>query len=111
MSVTDEYMHEQLRRSRVYTVVLLVRGPADSRPDRDALAWEHGRRNFVLRDQGIMPIVLPVRDGSDLCGIAVFDATPDDTARLMDADPGVQAGIFTYELHPCRGFPGASLPG
>jgi len=25
-------------------------------------------------------------------------------------DPGLQAGIFTYEIHPCRSFPGDSLP-
>jgi hypothetical protein len=53
--------------------------------------------------------VLPVTDDSDVCGIGVFDATPEDTATLMDADPGVAAGVFTYEVHPCRGFPGDAL--
>ena len=33
-----------------------------------------------------------------------------DLVRMLDGDPGVQAGIFTYELHAVRGFPGASLP-
>ena len=28
----------------------------------------------------------------------------------MDGDPGVQAGVFVYELHPCRSFPGDALP-
>jgi hypothetical protein len=28
----------------------------------------------------------------------------------MDCDPGVQAGIFTYEIHPIRSFPGDALP-
>ena len=28
----------------------------------------------------------------------------------MDDDPGVQAGVFTYEVHPVRGFPGDGLP-
>jgi hypothetical protein len=28
----------------------------------------------------------------------------------MDHDPGVEAGIFTYEIHPVRGFPGSALP-
>jgi len=27
----------------------------------------------------------------------------------MDADPGVRAGIFTYDVHPVRGFPGSAL--
>jgi hypothetical protein len=30
---------------------------------------------------------------------------------IMDHDPGVQAGIFSYDIHPVRGFPGAALPG
>jgi len=28
----------------------------------------------------------------------------------MDTDPGVMAGIFTYEVHNIRSFPGDSLP-
>jgi hypothetical protein len=28
----------------------------------------------------------------------------------MDEDPGVKAGIFVYEVHACRGFPGDCLP-
>jgi hypothetical protein len=28
----------------------------------------------------------------------------------MGDDPGVAAGVFTYEVHSCRGFPGDSLP-
>jgi hypothetical protein len=28
----------------------------------------------------------------------------------MDEDPAVRAGIFRYEIHPVRGFPGSSLP-
>ena len=51
------------------------------------------RRNFQLRADGILRIVCPVNDD-------IFEATP---------DPGVQAGIFTYEVHPCRGFPGDAL--
>jgi hypothetical protein len=40
----------------------------------------------------------------------VFAATIDDTIAIMDDDPGVAAGVFTYRGHPCRGFPGGSLP-
>ncbi len=29
----------------------------------------------------------------------------------MGDDPGVQAGVFTFEVHGCLGFPGDSLPG
>ena len=55
-------------------------------------------------------VVLPVIDGSDVCGIGVFNATVEDAAAIMDDDPGVAAGVFTYQVHPCRGFPGDALP-
>ena len=33
-----------------------------------------------------------------------------ETVAVMNDDPGVQAGVFTFEVHGCRGFPGDSLP-
>ncbi|EUA38058.1 hypothetical protein I549_2760 [Mycobacterium avium subsp. avium 2285 (R)] len=74
------------------------------------MIWEHGRRNFGLRDDGVLAVVLPVSDGSDVCGVGVFAATVDETTRIMSEDPGVAAGVFTYEVHACRGFPGDALP-
>lgn len=41
--------------------------------------------------------------------IAFFDTSVDETRRIMDDDPGVRAGIFTYEVHVTRGFPGDAL--
>jgi hypothetical protein len=49
-------------------------------------------------------------DESDVCGIGVFAATVDETAAIMADDPGVAAGVFTYQVHECRGFPGDALP-
>jgi hypothetical protein len=37
-------------------------------------------------------------------------APEEEVVRIMDEDPVVKAGIFTYELHPTRSFPGDSLP-
>jgi hypothetical protein len=28
----------------------------------------------------------------------------------MEDDPGVKAGVFEYEIHPVRSFPGDALP-
>jgi predicted extracellular nuclease len=30
--------------------------------------------------------------------------------RMMDEDPGVKEGVFVYEIHACRSFPGDCLP-
>ena len=109
--VTDEYMREMLAKTRPYTVVLLKRGAKRDEPDADATVWEHGRRNFELRAAGRLAIVCPIADGSEWSGVGIFDGSPEEVAAIMDEDPGVQAGIFTYEVHPTRSFPGDALPG
>jgi uncharacterized protein YndB with AHSA1/START domain len=108
--MSDESMRERLSHANPYTALVLRVTPAFVRPDVDATVWEHGRRNMQLVQAGLLPIVLPVTDDSDIAGFAIFAATPQDTRTIMDDDPGVRAGIFTYELHPVRGFPGAALP-
>jgi hypothetical protein len=108
--ITDEYMQEMLGKTRMYTLVLLKSGPNYGAPDVGTTIWEHGRRNFVLRAKGVMPIVGPLVDDTEMCGVCIMDAPVDEVVRLMDDDPGVQAGIFTYEVHPMRGFPGSALP-
>ncbi len=108
--ITDDDMREMLTQTKAYTVVLLKATPARQSPKADAVIWEHGRRNFSLRADGLLPIVCPIVDDSGWSGIGIFDATPDDASRIMDDDPGVKAGIFTYEVHPVRSFPGAALP-
>jgi hypothetical protein len=107
---TDEEMGQLLPTAKSYSVVILKQGPNFGDGTAPGIIWEHGRRNFGLRDDGVLAVVLPVTDGSDVCGIAVFAATVDDTTATMGDDPGVAAGVFTYEVHPCRGFPGDSLP-
>lgn len=109
--ISDDFMRERLAGTRTYTVVVLRTTPKFERPEVDPTIWEHGRRNFALRERGLLPIVLPVADDSDWAGLGVLDASPEQSARIMDGDPGVQAGIFSYELHPVRGFPGSALPG
>lgn len=107
---TDDEMNQLLPTARPYSVVILKQGPKFGDEAAPAIVWEHGRRNFGLRDEGVLAVVLPVTDGSDVCGIGVFAATVDDTTVIMNEDPGVAAGMFTYEVHPCRGFPGDALP-
>ena len=108
--ITDDYMNEMLAQSKPYTAMLLRVSENGSNPDSDRIVWEHGRRNLELRAAGKMPIICPATDDSDWAGIGIFDATPDEVDELMRDDPGVKAGVFTYELHPVFGFPGAGLP-
>jgi hypothetical protein len=108
--ITDDYMREMLTKTKGYTLVLIKDGPNRYRPDADAIIWEHGRRNFGLRAEGVLAIVCPVGDETSLDGLYIFDAPVDQVRRIMDDDPGVKVGLFTYEVHQTRGFPGDSLP-
>jgi len=108
--ISDDVMRDRLAGAAEYTVVVLRRTDGYSRPGAEQVVWEHGRRNMALNQAGLLPVVLPVLDDSDVAGVGVFAASPDDTRAIMDDDPGVLAGIFRYEVHPARGFPGAVLP-
>jgi len=108
--VSDETMHARLAAAGSFTAVLLRATDAFVRPVVDPIIWEHGRRNMALAEAGLMPIVLPVADDTDLAGIAVFATTSAEAEQIMNDDPGVRAGIFTFQVHPVRGFPGAALP-
>lgn len=108
--ITDDEMRERLDQLRDYTVALLRVAPAADLPESRPLIWEHGRRNFVLRADGILPIVVRVADDSDWAGLGIFNASPAETERILSEDPAIQAGVFTYELHPVKGFPGDCLP-
>ncbi len=110
-AITDDFMREMLTKTKSYCVVILKAGPRRYEPGIEKILWEHGRRNFALRAEGLLPVVCPVADGSEVSGIGIFNADAARTKEIMDEDPGVKEGIFTYEIHPCRGFPGDCLPG
>ncbi len=107
--ISDDFMRENLPKAKPFTVALLKKTARISDPDAPAIIWEHGRRNFSLRESGLMPIVCPVRDDSGLAGVCVLTATADEAARIMDGDPGVKAGLFIYEIHETMSFPGSAL--
>ena len=108
--ITDEFMRESRAKTKNYSIVILKAGPNRHVDGVEKIIWEHGRRNFALRADGVLSIVCPVTDGSDVAGIGIFNATVEEVKKIMDEDPGVEAGVFVYEIHPCRGFPGDSLP-
>lgn len=108
--ITDEYMRQMILNTKNYTTVILKDTKNIREPGAEDIIWEHVRRNFELREEGILSVVCPINDESGINGIGIFDRNPDEVKEIMDGDPGVIAGIFTYEIHPCRGFPGDKLP-
>ncbi|MFF0491404.1 hypothetical protein ACWDSJ_06325 [Nocardia sp. NPDC003482] len=108
--VSDEMMRTRIAQAAPYTLVLLRKAPDFDAQQAFPIIWEHGRRNMSLQLDGIMPIICPIRDDSSMAGAAILTVGLDRARELLDADPGVRAGIFTYELHACTSFPGSVLP-
>jgi len=109
-TITDEYMQQMLTKTKEYCIVLLKPGPNPNQPDIQKIIWEHGRRNFALRADGLLSIVCPITAETGVNGVGIFNTHIEETKKIMDDDPGVKAGVFVYEIHPCRSFPGDSLP-
>lgn len=63
-----------------------------------------------MRRDGSLCLVCPVvADESDVTGLCIFSTDVEKTKKIMDEDPAVKAGIFTYEVHAIRSFPGDAL--
>jgi len=107
--VPDDVMQAGLATTRAYALAILREGPAYHDEGARTIVWEHGRRNFGLRADGLLNVVCPVNDDSEVCGVGIFDATVEEVERIMAGDPGVVAGVFRYDVHACRSFPGDSL--
>ncbi len=109
-TITDQYMQEMLGKTKTYCACIIKATPKRQEQGADQVVWEHGRRNFSLRPDGLLSIVCPIADGSGVSGLYIFNAGVDQVKQIMDEDPAVKAAIFTYELHACLGFPGDKLP-
>jgi hypothetical protein len=109
--ITDDYMRQKIAQTKEYCIVILKAGPNRHIERAGAIIREHGRRNFSLREEGLLSIVCPVADSSEVSGVGIFNAGTDQVRAIMDEVPGVREGVFVYEVHPCRSFPGDCLPG
>lgn len=110
MLITDEYMQQMILKTRGYTIVILKATQKAKEKDAEKVIREHARRNFSLREEGKLSIACPINDGTEVKGIGIFSTSEEETKKIMNDDPAVKAGIFIYETHPCRSFPGDTLP-
>ena len=100
---TDDEMTALLPTAKAYSVMILKQGPNFTDDTAPAVIWEHGRRNFGLRHDGVLAVVLPVTDGSDVCGVGVFTGTVEETVALMNDDPSSARRTRSSRCgrHPC----------
>lgn len=109
-SISDEQMQHLLQQSKAYTLVLLQSLPNVQKENLQEILWEHGRRNFALRAEGLLSIVAPVTEESEIAGIAIFNCDAAKAKEIMLDDPAVKEGVFSFAVLPIRSFPGDSLP-
>jgi hypothetical protein len=108
--ITDELMKRELEKAKEYSLVILKTTPGTFTEEAAPIIWEHGRRNFALRADGVLSIVCPAGDRGEVAGIGIFAGSVDDVRAIMREDPAVESGVLGFEVHPIRGFPGDRLP-
>lgn len=85
--LSDEEFLAELANIRPYTARLLKKGPNFEPPGPDhttgvtKIIWRHGKRNTALHRAGLLPIVCPVSDDSELAGLGIFSARPTRSTR------------------------------
>ena len=108
--ITDEQMQLMLTKTKEYSFVTLKITEGVQSENVQSILWEHARRNFSLRADGVLSIVAPVTEERAIAGIYIFNAGKEKVDEILKEDPAVEAGIFTYEIFPIMSFPGDSLP-
>ena len=106
---TIEYIREQQSKMKDYTIVLLKKTPKIKESGADTIIFEHARKNFALREEGLASIICPVFDHPEFGGLYIFNIDVDQTKKIMEDDPAVKAGVFQYEIYSGKSFPGDSL--
>ena len=96
-----------------YYICLLLKGPkwtAEETPELNELQARHMAHIRSLLASGAKIAAGPVDDASNIRGFSIFrTATLAEAQVLAEADPAVQAGRFTVELHLWR-TPTGTLP-
>lgn len=108
--MTDRQIQELAATGKPYSLLQLRWAPGRHQDGADAIELEHQRRMVSLRADGTIAILCPVVSDT-LAGVAIMTQPPEQARDTMAGDPCVRAGMMTYEVLPCIGFPGDSLPG
>jgi hypothetical protein len=60
-TITDDFMRQMMARTKEYCVVILKAGPNLHNESAMKTIWEHARRNFALREEGVLSMSVPLR--------------------------------------------------
>lgn len=98
-----------------YTLVLMKRGDNwnPSAPKFPDVMTQHFAFIKQMTDQGSLAIAgpFPFSDRGELLGAAIFRVGAEQTAKLIQDDPTVKAGLVKTEVHPWATGKGVLAPG
>jgi len=93
-----------------YVLVLLKKGPKFDILETDIKEQNFAAHNSYyaeLQANRVLTFSGNTPGEGDLYGVAIYNITDGDKVRtLVSNDPGVTAGLFDYEIHPCFGMEG-----
>jgi uncharacterized protein YciI len=108
--VTDDQVQQLAATAAPYTLLELRWTPERHQPDAETTEAAHQRRMVGLRADGTIAVLCPVLSDT-VAGVAIMTQPLEDARATMAADPCVRAGMMTFEVYDCLGFPGDALPG
>src|SRR5438128_306136 len=94
IAITDEFMRQMMSTTKNYCIVILKAGPKRNADGVEKILWEHGRRNFALRAEGVLAIVCPISDGSNVSGVGIFNATVERSKKDHGRGPRCKSRSF-----------------
>ena len=113
ISITDEYIMDQIKQGKQYILLLLKRGSnrGENEEEIEKIQMGHLHHLFKLKAEGKLVLAGPVDTDVDLRGIGIFNLTDmEQVKKLVEEDPAVKSGRLTYEIYPWFGIPGDGLP-
>ncbi|MDR7172573.1 hypothetical protein J2W56_006338 [Nocardia kruczakiae] len=108
-TVTDEQIQALAATAKPFSLAVLHWGPDRDMDGANAIELEHQRRMVSLRSDGVIAVLCPVVSDT-IAGVAIMTVPAEQATAILAGDPCVQARMMHYEVHPCHGFPGDSLP-
>ena len=92
---------EPIAGMTVYWLVLKTRGPTWAPGESPELERLQAAHLDEMRDQGLALISGPLLDGGFIRGVSILHvASRAEAEAICKADPSVQAGRLSYEVHP-----------
>lgn len=108
-TATDEEIGSLIASARPMSIAMLRWADGRHQEGADVIEQQHQGRMVGMHRDRVISVLTPIESDGP-CGVALFEATPDEVREIMRDDPCVVAGMMTVEVHPCLAFPEDRIP-